>query len=263
MKQLIGIVIIIIGAVFLLNNLNIIEHDLDNVFSLWPLIIVAFGVKATITGMVSAWKFWKRGKIALGKLLFGLIVIGVGMSFLSTTTEAFYFPRSELWSWTWPVVLIYIGFKLLFDRHSWKRIYVHKDKISGDWDYHEFNSEFIDDRMVGDINIGKQPWKIGEKRMQIGVGDTDVDFTKAILEPGENVFELTGWVGSIEMLIPSDMPVHIECSTRIGDVTVFDEKYSGSAKSVTYTSPDYQEADKKLRIVVQLSIGEVGIHAVD
>ncbi|WP_331445548.1 LiaI-LiaF-like domain-containing protein [Natranaerobius thermophilus] len=45
MKQLLGTIIIVIGLVFLLDNLGIIEHELDSLLTLWPLLIVALGVK--------------------------------------------------------------------------------------------------------------------------------------------------------------------------------------------------------------------------
>ncbi len=117
--------------------------------------------------------------------------------------------------------------------------------------------------MIGDINWGKGPWKVGHKQLNVGVGDTDIDFTTAILEPGENIFVLKGWVGSVELLIPKDMAVHVETSVRVGDITIFEDNYSGTGRSITYTSPNYVEAEKKLKLIVELSIGEVGIHAVD
>ncbi|WP_331445546.1 hypothetical protein [Natranaerobius thermophilus] len=43
-----------------------------------------------------------------GKLIFGLIVIGIGMNFLSRTTGLFEFPMSDLWSWVPGLYYIYI-----------------------------------------------------------------------------------------------------------------------------------------------------------
>jgi len=271
MRLFIGVLVIVIGLALILENLEVISHELDSLLDLWPLLILVLGIRIVMTGIAEGWRYLRRKRIALGKMLFGLLLTGLGLSFLSRTTGMIDFHLSALWDWTWPILLIYIGIKVLFDRnrhHDWFRFHIN-DKINckkcGTIDMEEdFAKEhFHKDHFIGDINWGKNPWKIGHKSLQVGVGDVDIDFTKAILDPGENVFVLKGWVGSVEMLVPGDLPVHLETSVRVGDVTVFDENYSGTGRAVTYTSPGYQEADTKLKILVKLSIGEVEIHAVD
>ncbi|ACB85648.1 cell wall-active antibiotics response protein LiaF [Natranaerobius thermophilus] len=266
MKQLLGTIIIVIGLVFLLDNLGIIEHELDSLLTLWPLLIVALGVKISIKGIFSAWVALMKRRIAFGKLIFGLIVIGIGMNFLSRTTGLFEFPMSDLWSWTWPVLIIYIGLKLIIDRDEWSHFSVSGDMFGNKFNHkRDFNEEFMNKSktMVGDINWGKNPWKVGHKELKVGVSDADIDFTTAILEPGENVFVYKGWVGSVEMLVPRDIPVHVETFVKIGDMTIFDENNAGMSRPVIYTSPNYQDAERKLKIIVMLSVGEVGVYAVD
>ena len=258
MKTLIGILIIVIGFLFLLNNMGMIEHELDSILALWPLIIVGIGLKITVEGLWKSLITLKCRRIKFVSILFGLVITGIGMSFLGDTTGWFDFSLSELWNWTWPVLIIYIGFKLVFNRGDWVNINITSE-------FEEFDSDFFKGKkqMIGDVKLGKTPWKVKDNQLKLGIGEMKVDFTTAILEPGVNELELTAGIGSVELILPKDVPVHLEASVRVGDMNILGDKHSGTGRAITYTSPDYQEAEEKLKIKVRLLVGEVGVYAVN
>lgn len=98
------LILIIIGLVFLLNNLNVISGNVwDTVIRLWPVILIAFGLDGI---------FRREGLVG------PIFLIGIGTVFLMSN-----FGILNLNVWTtilrlWPVLLIAIGLDIAIGRRS-------------------------------------------------------------------------------------------------------------------------------------------------
>lgn len=96
-----AIVLISIGVLFLLSNLHLIPGM--NWFDFWPVILIVLGAARLADTN-------RRGDYTGGLILFGL-----GALFLASNMGAIPFPVWDLW----PLILIWIGISLLFQRSRW------------------------------------------------------------------------------------------------------------------------------------------------
>lgn len=269
-KYFVGLLFVVLGVLFLFNQAGIIEFDLmEAIKTYWPLIIILWALKVTFNGLRHYIK--RRGS---GTLIFGVIVLIFGVSLQGSKLG--YFTFAEIWPWIWPFFFIFLGFMFLFRRKS-PRFTVEVDsglfskknsekyKYS-DETYYDFDSDskgkIYRKTFIGNFDLGRNTWEVGNTDIWAGIGDIDLDFSKAILKDGVNTVDISGWIGDIKVYIPEEMPVKIVTDLKIGEVDIFHESSSGTNRSLQYISPNYDEADKKLKLHISLLIGDVGIKRV-
>ena len=86
-KSILGIILIILGSYFLLENLDVIDIHIPWYFFTWQMILIGIGLFNLLTGNSKA----------------AFILIGIGVFFL--LPEFFAFDIRDFW----PVILIFIG----------------------------------------------------------------------------------------------------------------------------------------------------------
>ncbi len=126
---------------------------------------------------------------------------------------------------------------------------------------------------VGEIRLGDRPWALENSSYSLGVGEVYMDLTTALLEEGVTYVNLSGWVGSVQIIVPEDLAIDVSADVNIGSVEIFGEEQefsrhhknrrSGvSSNLLCYRSEDYDEALKKVRINASVNIGEVSVKRV-
>ncbi|MDQ0255414.1 lia operon protein LiaF [Evansella vedderi] len=275
MKNIIGLFILTIGLLFLLSNTGLINTEVTGLFStFWPVLIILIGLKVFFEGIIYFFHSIRRDKWHIGKTVWGAFILAIGVILLGNNAEWFSISLADLWSWTWPVLIVYIGIKILFnktgdivinlgpsssedDSDHWDKAKIKKIKKKWKSNRVKYN------QFIGDIQMGKQPWELDGADVAMGIGDINVDLTKAILKEGENVLNIAGWIGSVKILVPRDMALKAFADVRLGEVTLFDDSYSGTSRNATYTSENFYEAEKKVILHVNLNIGDVEVMTVD
>ena len=99
---LIGSLIILVGIVALLDNLDVIDGW--EIFRFWPVIFILFGYFKVRDAMTT-----------MGRII-GLLFVAVGVLLV---LDQFYYIHFHVWDW-WPLVLILIGAGLLMNRTTLK-----------------------------------------------------------------------------------------------------------------------------------------------
>lgn len=98
------LLLIILGVLILLNNLGVIQTDLWGlIVRLWPLILIAIGIDSI---------FKREGLVG------PTIMIGLGIVFLLSNFNLLAINVWTLVQYLWPVVLIAIGFDIVFGHRS-------------------------------------------------------------------------------------------------------------------------------------------------
>jgi len=126
---------------------------------------------------------------------------------------------------------------------------------------------------VGEIRLGDHPWALENSSYSLGVGEVYMDLTTALLEEGVTYINLSGWVGSVQIIVPEDLAIDVSADVNIGSVEIFGEEQefsrhhknrrSGvSSNLLCYRSEDYDKALKKVRINASVNIGEVSVKRV-
>jgi len=188
----IGIFIILLGLVFLLNQLNLIPYYIADVIFSWPMIIIAFGV---------------YNLMFTQSRTFGFILLVVGGFFLlpEIVDLPYNFRRSF-----WPVLLILVGLFIIFRSGLIKKQGEFKIPEDGDLDY------------IDEVNI----FSGSEKKMAIKnfrggkitsiFGGSEIDLSNSKLAEGNNVIELFYMFGGSTFIIPADWTVTNKVTSVLG-----------------------------------------------
>ncbi|WP_096189400.1 cell wall-active antibiotics response protein LiaF [Evansella halocellulosilytica] len=273
MKNIIGILILTTGIVFLLSNTGVLNTEAASIITtFWPVFIILIGLKVLFEGFIYFIHSLRRDKWHIGKMIWGSIILAIGVIILGNNAGWFDYGFRELFHILWPLLIVYIGVSILFNR---KTEIVVQTRNKGKKQTNFFENETSNKKgsyrksqmnhkqFIGDIQLGKQAWELDGADISMGIGSIDIDLTTAVLKDGENVIDIDGWIGSIEILVPRDMAVKAFVDVRIGEVTLFDDTYSGTSRKATYTSPNFHDAEKQVVLHVNLNVGDVEVLTID
>lgn len=190
-RFLIGVVILAVGVVLLLSNLNILDYELKRYILRWEMILVGIGTIMLLTHE-------NKGP--------GIVFLVVGGTLYIRDFFDFDF---NFWQIFWPGMLILAGIMILFRR---KFEHPHCEKKNGLSD-----EDVLDEVAVfggGDRNIVSQNFK-GGKILAV-FGGSNFYMTKARLAPGRNYIDLLAVFGGLKMVVPEDWNIKIEVISVFG-----------------------------------------------
>jgi|GEM_PF-5354932 len=282
--SVLGIVIVTIGVLFLLSEFHLVSFD-PAMFSsavVWSLILALVG----LSGVLGS-----RKRLDLASLFIFLLglLLALQNAHLVPLLE-----RTSGWNLLWGLLIVYIGLEMLLPRR-WRRhrkknhaqiagMGRAKDKVTG-WDVRDWygspprgTSGGDEDgkkrsrghrvmegvfteakKWIGDLSIGQYSWVLKDMSLWNGLGDIRLNLATAQMEPGTYHLSLGGWIGDVRLLVPQHVALHVSANVSLGDVTVFDERDSGMSSAVEYRDDDFDTADIKIHLDVNLKIGDVQI----
>lgn len=189
-RSYLGILLIFIGFIFFLDNLNLLDFDISKYFFSWQAILIYVGIAIIVT----------KGKTATGLLL---ILIGL----ISLTGKIFHLSLHSIINEYWPVLLIILGIYLIFKSSNIRGL-SYKNKQSTDPLNNEENSDSINILNVlrsRRTAVTSRQFKGGN--VNIFIGSSFIDLTKAKLAEGKQVLNFVGIIGGAKILVPPDMKV--------------------------------------------------------
>ncbi|KIL45609.1 cell wall-active antibiotics response protein LiaF [Jeotgalibacillus soli] len=254
-------VLLLIGAVLLLLNLNIVEIEGLSFLSIAiPALILLYGLRLL-------WRFIRhRGGF---KLFFGLFFTAYGSLLILAIFKIVDFSYGDWWR-LWPLLLIALAISIFTSRgkiHITSDVEALKNFTSKPHDQYEKSygktSKKIEVFSVGEVKYNSPNWSLESMRVHKAVGNYYFDLSKAYVPEGETVLYVTGWVGDVKMLIPEDLSISVEADVNVGEVRIFGNHTEGpKGNSQTYTSSDYENAHKKVLIKIDIRIGSIRIDRV-
>lgn len=115
-------------------------------------------------------------------------------------------------------------------------------------------------RVAGEVRIGNYPWDLEPDTVfNLGAGEVDIDLSTARIGPGENDLTIRLWAGQVTIYVPSDLAIAVETKLTAGQISIFGEDYDGLGPSVSYRSDDYDEAERKVNIHIDMMFGQVDV----
>jgi lia operon protein LiaF len=116
----------------------------------------------------------------------------------------------------------------------------------------------------GDLYLGHDYWELKPMNISHFIGDTIIDLTKAQIPIGDTKLNISAFIGDVKVFVPNDMEVEVSVtsSSFLGDSTVFNKRESGFMRSVREESQDFSLSDKKIRLQVNLFIGDITVQRV-
>ncbi len=161
----------------------------------------------------------------------------------------------------WPVILILIGVRIFF-RYGRGTDHVHDahDPIMmGESSQQSSASAVNSSGVFGDLDLKINAKDFRGGRISNTFGDMNVDLSEIELAEGEQLLKLDGVFGDLHVLVPKTIEIFVTTHSVFGDVRVLGNIKSGFGQEISYSSPNYSTATKRLRIVSNQVFGDVKI----
>lgn len=174
MKNFIGVVIILFGLGFLLQQFNVSWAD-NVISSWWPLVIIAVGVNA-----------WRSNRQAF---VGPLAIVGVGAILL---IDNFHLFSTSAWNFFWPAVIIFIGLQIATGKFGGAKS---KKGTSNPNSFAAFSG--AEEKMSGLYEGGSS---------NVWFGGAKLDLRDADIKDGA-VIQVWAAFGGIEIVVPKSVKV--------------------------------------------------------
>ena len=171
-----------------------------------------------------------------GMFIAGAVLIGLGVLFFIGAVF-----HIDIWAICCPVSLIGVGVWIIlrpgiFQNGGSKVTLIGQQRLNGDW-------------------------QVQDAEYWFGVGELNLDLLHAQIPYGETVIRVNGFVNEIRITLPAEMGLAVQASGFVVENEIMGDKVSNIMMPVDYVSPNYTEADRKLRLeangfVVNLNVNQ-------
>jgi predicted membrane protein len=185
-----GLLIIIVGAIFLLGRMGVLDtHDVFHHY--WPVILIVVGL-------------WQMVSSGFRNVLPGILLIVLGAVFLGYRLDAF---PQDVWHYIWPIAVIFVGLWLIFGP-AFRRPAAAGPAIKAD--------DLDMTAILGGMKriIDSQSFRGG--RATAIMGGLELDFRKAGLNEGKASLELTAIMGGIDLRVPQNWRIVLQGTPILG-----------------------------------------------
>lgn len=230
------------GLLMMLMGINLLFHILGWFsFSLGRLLIPALFV---YFGM----RLYRRGKRKRGRVLFIFGAFGL-MNTLGIHI-------GNVMGLLFSTLIIYIGYQFL---HYSKRWCTAKEFPVSELTPDGFQVAGKQHSLIGSLDWTKSRWELKNLTIWQGIGEVKMDLSRAVIPPGETIIVIHGWIGDIDIYLPYEVAISMVATINVGSLNVFGHKEAGIGRSFSFEAPQYQDAEKSVRIIVNLLVGEMDI----
>ncbi|MDW7683696.1 MAG: cell wall-active antibiotics response protein LiaF [Bacillota bacterium] len=258
-QMLLALAIIVTGVALLLYNIGILDLDASLLWRYaYSVLFILFGIKAVADSLEQA----KRAGYGNISWFWGVILILAGSLLFLGALGYINFTLRMLWR-LWPLLLVYLGIALFAGSG---RIHVHLH--DGD-DTHRRSSWTDEDGKekefrfsAGKIKRNQANWSAEAMDVWNAIGEYDLDYTRAYISETEIPVKLAGWIGDVRILVPRDVEFRISVKSLIGDVRVAGQSREGIGTSLSYKTPGYDNAERKLSFEIDYRILDLRIDSV-
>ncbi len=204
-RLIIGLLFLVLGVYFLLNNFNLIPFAIPRYVVSWQTLLIVIGILIIATSD-------KKGG--------GIVLVAVGSLFL--LSDIFYISIWDIVYRFWPLAFVLIGISLLIRRNQEKKRLNDTTLL-----------EVIDESAIlgSNENIVTSDYFRGGRITSI-LGSNEINLTNCHLADGVQVIDVFVLFGSTEIVVPSDWNVKVNVSPILGgfeDKRRFHQTYSPEA----------------------------------
>ncbi|MDP6509951.1 MAG: cell wall-active antibiotics response protein LiaF [Dehalococcoidia bacterium] len=112
---------------------------------------------------------------------------------------------------------------------------------------------------VGNIRIGNGDWDLRDMDTGIGMGELRLDLSHARIPGGETNLRLKGGMGKIQIVVPAGLSITAHAEVVLGSISLLGHKEGGISRQLSFTSPNYAAAERKVNLQLSLFMGEASI----
>lgn len=248
-----GLLLLVLGTLYLLGSLGIIDIPKPDLASLWPLIPLVGGLNAVVDAINRLFKYRTIGWYTLSN---GLFWTGFGLAFLARNFGLLGFDMT-LKQVFWPLLLVWLGIQFISKA---------TDNSAHCWHTHDDSEHNSIDTKHHYTNIGEMKltnaWTLTRNSYSIWVGEVYIDVTKAFIPNADSHLELRALAGDVTVVIPRELGLEAHIEILAGDIKVLEQHESGAFKHSHYRSPNWETAEKRLTLSIKMKAGDISVRAV-
>jgi predicted membrane protein len=173
-----------------------------------------------------------------GQMIFGMIVIGLGVLLLLGNLFDF-----DIGAFFWPLLLIGAGVWLL----------VRPKMMSGE--------TAVTQRLLGEIDRTGN-WAVQNEEFQSFIADTTLDLTKADIPKGLTHFRFLNFVGDIELFVPEGVGVSISSSAFVSEISINGSKEESIFGGLHRQTENYDHAAKQIKVDASGFVNEIKVRVI-
>ncbi|MDP2953766.1 MAG: cell wall-active antibiotics response protein LiaF [Chloroflexota bacterium] len=177
------------------------------------------------------------------EVLLGTIVTALGVLFLLDNLGVL--SAGQALAISWPLALVFLGLFIMWGSGHWRGVPGGLEKA------------------VGNVRIGPGEWDLRDMDTRIGVGELRLDLSRARIPEGETSLRVSGGIGKIEILVPASLAISARGEVGAGSISLLGHKADGISRQLSFASPDYATAARKVKIDMSLFLGEASIVRVE
>ena len=193
-------------------------------------------------------------------MIWGAILILIGVVFLFQNFDML--DIGDIVSTFWPLILVAIGLKILYDRKSTKEgDAVLGAEVVGDSVEADISSDKISKSNVfGDmtINISSQNFSGGS--VSNVFGDIRIDLSKTKVIDNNCKLYVNGIFGSVYVKLPDGVQTKIKANTVAGEMSLKTESHDGLFGNIKFEDPGYETTAKRIFVNGSIVFGSITVN---
>jgi predicted membrane protein len=194
-----------------------------------------------------------------GGMVWGAILILIGVLFLFQNFNVL--DIGDIISTFWPLILVAIGLKILYDRKSANDDTIVEAKIVTDNVEADISSDKISKSNVfGDMNINITSKNFSGGSVSNIFGDVRIDLSKANVVDNNCKLYVNGIFGSVYVKLPDGVQAKIKANTVAGEINLKDESHDGLFGNLTSEDPGYASTAKKIFVNSSIIFGSITVN---
>ncbi len=169
----------------------------------------------------------------------GYLIIALGMLFLLDTMDLL--STGWVMATFWPVAIIALGLSILLSARRWHGI---SGRTGAAMSNVQFRNGYWDTR---DMDTG------------MGMGELRLDLSRARIPEGDTSLQIKGGMGKIEVMVPAGLNITAQAEVLLGAINLLGHKADGIYSQLSFNSPYYTAAERKVKLQMSLFMGEASI----
>jgi predicted membrane protein len=193
-RAVLGSILILIGVIFLGQNLGWFNDRISDIIISWPMLLVALGFFSLL-----------RKKNNMG----GWVMIAIGAYFILPKIIPTPYDHDRLF---WPILLVLFGVFLIFKKKKH-----HPFDHFNCFEKEEFSTDLIDEVNVfggGEKKLSTRNFR-GGKITSI-FGGSNYDMLDCELADGKNVLDMVNIFGGSKLIVPGNWKIHVDVVSIFG-----------------------------------------------
>ena len=160
----------------------------------------------------------------------------------------------------WPLILILVGLRMFFRYgRSEHHADIPNDVVFSGTTQESAATSISSSNVFGDVDMKITSPDFHGGSISNVFGDMNIDLSEIQLAEGEQTLKLDGVFGDMHVLVPKNIEVYVTAHSVIGDMRVLGNIKSGFGQQISYTTPNYPGATKKLRLITNQVFGSAKI----